>query len=241
MCQPWLFSIPFWIAIALCLRARRGLIFLLPVLLFAVFSGAIYVAPQHMGLLVPLVICVLWITWPELGCRSTQYEKAGRVALVFMVGTQILWSSYALTYDHFHAYSPGLATAQFLKPFVREGATIVVSYIDQPDGQDCDDVAILPYFDHNIFLNQQYPFWWWSYKNRTEDNFLALLPSRPRIVVVEARPKPGEMINMEDAKVGLLIKYGYRLTNEFCGSIPVRLELGLTSCSLIFQRPNWPQ
>jgi hypothetical protein len=235
ICQPWLLSFPFWIAIALWLRSRRSLFYLLPVLFFAIFSGIVYVAFHHMGLLVPLVLCVLWITWPEPRCGFSWYEMIGRAALMFMVGTQILWSGYAITYDHLHAYSPGLATAQFLKPFVQEGATIAVTYLDHPDGQACDNIAILPYFGRNIFVNQQDSFWWWSDKNQTENNYLALLPSRPRIVVVEARPKPGEEINMQDPKVGILIKSGYRLTNKFCGSIPVRLELGLTTCNLIYQ------
>jgi hypothetical protein len=225
---------------ALWLRARRSLFYLLPVLFFAVFSGIVYVAFYHIGLLVPLVLCVLWITWPEPRFGSARYEMIGRAALMFMACTQILWSGYAITYDHFYPYSPGFATAQFLKPYVRDGATIVVTYLDHLDGEDCDDVAILPYFDHNIFINQQNPFWWWSDKDQTENNYLALLPSRPRIVVVQARPIPGEEINMQDAKVDFLIKSGYRLTNEFCGTIPIRLQPGMISCNLIYQRPDSP-
>ena len=41
VCQPWILSIPFWIAIAMCLFARRRFIYLLPVLFFACFSGVV--------------------------------------------------------------------------------------------------------------------------------------------------------------------------------------------------------
>jgi hypothetical protein len=236
ICQPWLLSIPFWIAIALCLRARRSLFYLLPVLFFAVFCGAVYEAFWHGGLLTPLAMCLLWISWREGGRSSRNYEIAGRAALILMAGGQILWSADALVYDHFHAYSPSLATAQFLKPFVREGDTIAVTYLGHLEDQACDDVAILPYFDRNIFANQQYPFWWWGEKNMTEANFLALLPSHPRIVVAEARPIPGQAVDLEDAKVDLLTQSGYHLTNEFCGNMPFRMEVALTTCDLIFQR-----
>jgi hypothetical protein len=46
---------------------------------------------------------------------------------------------------------------------------------------------------------------------------------------------------MQDAKVDFLTKSGYRLTNKFCGTIPVGFKLGLTSCDLIFQRPDSSQ
>jgi hypothetical protein len=243
LCDPWILSIPFWICIALCLRARRSLVYLLPVLFFAAFSGAVYAVYWHFGLPVPLVICLLWITWPERGCESPRHEMYCRTALIVMAGIQILWSAQAIVFDHFNAYSPSIATAQFLQPYVRDGATIAVTYLDrpdsvQPDGGDYDDVAILPYFDHNIFANQQNSFWWWSDKNHTEDSFFALLPSHPRIVVIQARHSPGRTIYMEDEKVDLLLKSGYLFTNQFCGSVPIRLGMGLTFCDLIFQRTD---
>jgi hypothetical protein len=236
MCEPWVLSILFWIVIALCLHGRRKLYFLLPVLLFAVFSGAVYVEFHHMGLLVPLVLCILWITWPEPGYIATRYEMLGLAALMVMAVTQILWSGYAIQFDRFEAYSPGLATAQFLKPFVQNGDIIVVTYLGHPAGLACDNIAILPYFARNIFANQQNSFWWWSDKDHTENRYLEILPSRPRIVVVEARRTAIEEFDMHDAKISVLLNSGYKFTNIFCGSIPVRLELGLTNCNLIFQR-----
>jgi hypothetical protein len=236
ICQPWVLAIPFWIAIALCLRARRGLIYLLPVVLFVAFCGAVHAHLFHMGLLVPLVICILWITWPASGCGRSRSETAGRVALGFMVGVQILWSAYALGYDHFNAYSPAPATAEFLKPFVRNGDTIAVTYLSQVDSQDYEAVAMLPYFDHNIYANQQQPFWWWGNRDSTEDRFYALLPSHPRIVLVHARPKPGQPIDLNDPKAHLLFQSGYRFTNQFCGTIPARLgAFGDPLCFMVFQ------
>jgi hypothetical protein len=59
VCQPPLLSVPFWGVVALWFAARRKLLYLLPVLLFAIFSGAVYFTWWHAGLLIPALICVL--------------------------------------------------------------------------------------------------------------------------------------------------------------------------------------
>ncbi len=236
VCQPWILSILFWLAIGLCLRARRSLFYLLPVLLFACFSGAVYAKFWHAGLLVPLVICLLWITWPAPGCSVSRYETIGRAAMILMAGTQILWSAYALAYDHSRAYSPDLATSQFLKPFVREGVTIAVTCLDLSQGIQAFDVGILPYFDQNIYMNQPDSFWWWRSNNPTEDLFPAALRAQPRIVLVEmSSPHLGQPVNLKAPKVEILTKAGYRLTNVFCGAHPERFQVVVENCHLIFQ------
>lgn len=238
VCQPWILSIPFWVTIALCLYSRRSFFYLLPVLLFCIFSGSVYANFWHVGLLIPLVICLLWITWPP-AYITLRYEKACSIALLVMIATQLLWSAFAIAYDHYHAYSPDLAAAQFLKPLVREGAKIAVTYLDEPYNQSFDAVGILPYFDHNIYINQPSAFWWWSDKNPNEDLFSTALLSHPQIVLVEIRKAHhGLPINLNENKVFIIRNAGYKLTNVFCGTRPERLQLDKTSCHLIFQLPN---
>jgi hypothetical protein len=245
VCQPWPLSILFWIAIAVCFRARQALFYLLPVLCFACFCGVVYANWWHVGLLVPLLLCLLWITWPAPGCTVSRQERIGRAALTLMAATQILWSAYALAYDHSHAYSPDLAAAQFLTPYVQSGASIAVTYLDEPEGnQAYDSVGILPYFDHNIYMNQPQFFWFWNTDNPTEDRFFKALPSRPRIVLVEIR-KPDQdhllTINsrleiLKKQKLEILTKAGYRMTNIFCGIRAERFQLSESSCHEIFQQ-----
>jgi hypothetical protein len=233
LCQPWILSVLFWIAIAMWFFARRSLIYLLPVLIFACFSGAVYLSFWHAGLLVPTLICLLWITWPEqVGSRS-RYEAIGRAAMIFMAGTQLLWSAYALAYDHSHAYSPDLAASKFLQPLVRDGASIAVTDV-------CtvfNAVGILPYFDHNIYMNLPNSFWWWSANDPTAELFTGALRSQPRIVLVElCQPRPGPPLNLNNAKFENLAKAGYRLTNVFCGAHPERFQAIGNNCHLMFQR-----
>jgi hypothetical protein len=238
-CQPWVVSIPFWTAIVLWFHVRHKLYFLLPVVLFAAFSGAVSVAWWHAGLVVPLLIFLLWVTWQTPGTEHRELEMAGRIALVIMIATQILWSGYALFYDHYYAYSPDPAAAKFLSPYVKEGATIAVTYISGPNDKRVrayPAVGILPYFDHNIYANTPYPFWWWSDQDPTEDRFNALLPSHPRIVIVEeTHTKPIARPNLDDPKYVSLLKDGYRFMNVFCGTQPQQLEPEETLCHVVFE------
>jgi hypothetical protein len=246
----WLLSIAFWIAIALCLRSRRSLFYCLPVLFLAAFSGAVHFEWWHVGLLMPLVICLLWITWPAPGSRVSWPEGIGRIALVVIAIVQISWSGYAIRFDHYNAYSPDLATAEFLQPFVRQGATIAVTYLDNPDGGVNPSpgallyrsIGILPYFDHNIFINLPDSFWSWSNQNPTEKMFEQAFPSHPDLVVVEMpTPHPDSHVNALDPKAELLSRDGYRLTHMFCGAMPLGSRLEQRSCHLIFQRSGSPR
>jgi hypothetical protein len=236
LCWPWATAIPFWIAIALMLRARGQSVFLLPLLLFVAFSLSIHCAFWHAGLLFPLAICVLWITWPAPDRPGTRRESIGRIGLVAIAGLQICWSAYALDYDHCHAYSPDLATSEFLRPFVRQGAQIAVTSANDPEGQSYRSVGLLPYFDQKLFVNQTDPFWWWSTHNQTEELFLKSLPAHPALIVVEVRSsRLDQPISPRDPKFELLTNAGYRLTNMFCGATPEGFALMQRSCHLIFQ------
>ena len=243
ICKPWVLSIPFWIAIAVCLHARRGLFYLLAVLFFSIFSGVVHSNFWHSGLLVPLLICLLWITWPGPVYEIPRNERIMRWALIFLVGVQIVWSAYAINYDHYHAYAPSQAAAKFLKPLVRQGATVAVTSINGNIGNNFEAVEILPYFDHNIYVNQPDAFWWWSTSNPTEHLFDVALRSNPRIVIVETtRDHPDDPIDLNYPRIKLLTRNGYRFTNVFCGAMPEPgLVLVAGACHLIFQRSAGPQ
>jgi hypothetical protein len=239
VCQPWLLSIPFWIAIAICLHARRCFFYMIPVLFFAAFCGVVASDWWHYGLIVPLVICLLWITWPALGERATPRETVGRIALIVMAGVQILWSAYALQFDHYNAYSPDLATAEFLRPFVLKGNTIAITDLDDQRAHAAAfySVGVLPYFDHNIFVNQPNSFWSWSNQNSTEDSFKKVLPLHPDVVIVGVYGvSPDDPSIHMHPKIQLIEHAGYKFTHMFCGAMPEGLRLGNNNCDLIYQR-----
>ena len=236
ICDPWILSIPFWIVVLLWFHARRKLVYLLPIGLFLIFAGVVHGSFWHAGLLVPLLIALLWITWPAGQSSPARYERIGQIALIVMTAMQLLWSGSVLLYEHCHPYSPDRAAAKFLAPFVQSGATIAVTYFEDERDNAYPAVGILPYFDHNIFVNQPYSFWWWSDQDPTERRFNTILPSHPRIVVVEfSGLLPVSTVSLDHPKAQLLLSMGYRHVATSCATQPDRLRLGLTLCHVIFE------
>ena len=241
LCQPFGLGILFWVAMGLWFAAKRKLLYLLPALLCAGFCVAVYGSWWHVGLLFPLIVTLLWITWTSQAGKRSRREIAGLAALIAMAGLQIAWSGYALVFDHHRAFSPDAATASYLRPYVQQGAKIVVTYADENTGNAFNTVGILPYFDRNIYTNVKYPFWWWSNRDATEEQFNRLLPTHPRIVMVEAVFKGQvDRIPIDEPKYKTLTQAGYRYTNTFCGTLPERLAPGLTNCHVIFEYPAGP-
>jgi hypothetical protein len=235
VCEPLWLGFTFWVLCVLCLDERHCLIELLPVLCFAMFS-VVYLSFWHAGLIVPLVICLLWISWPTSAPKKLPYETACRVALAAVAVVQILWSVNAIVYDHAHAYSGDRAAAEFLKPYVENGSAIITTYINQEDNHSYNAVGILPYFNQPVFANWQTSFWWASKRNKSDELYESILKSNPPMVLVETRQvTPAIPIDMDDPKIQSLLRSGYRATHVFCGTTPYRMSLGMTCCHLIMQ------
>ena len=192
-CQPAFLSVFFWIVIFSVFVWRRSLLYLLPVLFFAVFSGVVPSSFWHWGLAVPLLVCLLWMTWPSPEPRMLPHEIAGRTALIYMIGVQILWSAYAIHFDHFNAYSADRAAAQFLRPLLGREGKVAVTSIDDHPMPISNATGILPYFNRNIYMNQPEPFYLWSDKNDSDSLFDALLPSHPAVVLAEYPRRQAEL------------------------------------------------
>jgi hypothetical protein len=235
----WLLAAAFWISIAVCFRARKSLLYLLPLLLLAAFSGMVHFDWWHVGLQVPLTICLLWITWPSSEVKVLWGEVAGRTAIVVLASMQILWSAFAICFDHYNAYSPDLAAAAYLRPLIEKHDTIALTYSNNPDCRACRSVGILPYFDSNIYMNEPVPFWWWSTRNPTVEVSSQVLDFHPDLVVVEAgAPDSDTPVNLPAAQVQLLNQAGYELTHSFCGARPMGFRVVDKSCHLIFERES---
>jgi hypothetical protein len=241
ICQPPILSAAFWVIIGLWFAARRKILYLLPALFFAGLSGFAYFTWWHAGLLVPLLICLLWINWPETGAVPIKFGKALRVALGVMIATQILWAGYAYAFDHYRAFSPDRAAAEFLKPYVARNTAIAVTYVrsEKWHGYAYPAVGILPYFDHNIFLNLPYSFWWWSSDDPTEKHFQTMLPTHPRLVLVEVvDPGPIQPIRWSDPVFVSLFRSGYQYRSAFCGNQPQRFESAISICDVFLEYPQ---
>jgi hypothetical protein len=226
----------FWTLVAWKLFRARKLHYLIPPFLFVVFCADVYAWFWHSGMMLPCVIAVLWMTWPPQATSFwtlPRYEQAPLLMLLLIALLQISWAQYAFQFDHAHDYSPGAETAAFLYPHVISHARIVEI------GDDFLSVDSEPYFDGNLFLNQPFPYYWWSTRNPGKVRYQQLLSTHPEIVVLEWRflkenASAGEINSIPLASQ--LLNLGYRNTQKFCGGLvePGRKILEW-DCDLIYQ------
>jgi hypothetical protein len=231
--QPFWLGCAFWALLTWKLFRARKLHYLIPAV-FLVLLSHLYAFFWHSGLMLPCIIAILWMTWPEQLCfrKFPLYEQLPLLMLLLIAAEQISWAEFAFRFDHEHAYGSGAATAAFLKPYVVSKARIVEI------GNDFLSVGVQPYFDHNIFLNQSDAYYWWSTRNLSKFHYRKLLAERPGIVIVEWRfrdyPKAETIAALP--LVQQLTGRGYRNTHSFCGGLvrPGR-EILEWDCDLIYQ------
>jgi hypothetical protein len=232
--HPFWLGCVFWVVLTWKLFETRKLHYLLPAV-FLVVLAHVYAWFWHAGLMLPCVIALLWMTWPgqELRFRKLPlYEQLPVLMLLLIAAVQISWAEFAFQFDHAHDYSPGPATAAFMKPYVVSHASILAI------GNDFLSVAVEPYFDGKVFLNEPYPYYWWSTLNPSKILYKNLLASGPKVVVLEWRFRdyPGSETVAALPLAQQLISLGYRNTHTFCGGVvkPGR-EILEWDCDLIYQ------
>jgi len=246
MWDPMPLSLVGWGILIWGFSRRRALHLLIPAGALVLFSAAVYLSFWHAGLTVPVLIAALWLSWPAPGASLAVAEKAMRVAIALLIATQIGWAVHAAWYDHFHDYSPDKRTAEFLQPYVEAGSQIAVTYVRDRVVRSFHLVGIEPYFRGKIFMNQPYPFWWWSRHDTTEADFPRALSLHPQFVVAEAEvyeaTTAGEAGNLADpevaARVASIESQGYQLERNFCAIKPERFSYRESLCYLVFMRKD---
>jgi hypothetical protein len=155
--------------------------------------------------------------------------------LLLFALVQIAWAEFAFKFDRNHNYASGAETAAFLRPYALAHARILEI------GNDFLSVAIQPYYDRNIFLNQPEAYYWWSVRNPSKLRYEQLLPEHPDVVVLEWRFRD---YPSDDAVAALplamqLNGLGYRNIHKFCGGLvgPGR-EILEWNCDLIYETPR---
>lgn len=241
--EPVLLGVPLWILLWRYFQRRGQAIYLLPAATFALFSTQ-YLQHWHAGLIVPTLIAIFWIAeqapHAESKAASRWERTADIVAVVYVVVLQVAWAGHAIAFDYSHFYSPDRAAADYLAPRIESGDTIAVTYILDNPSLAFYTVGIEPYFHQNIYMNRDYPFWFFSTRDRTESQFFHALQQRPSIVIAEFNrfklpPRFDPSRDLSDPKVALLRGNGYDLTHVFCGEQPYHFGSRSQSCHLIFE------
>jgi hypothetical protein len=232
---PFWLGILFWLLLTWKLFCTRKLHYLLPAI-FLVALSHVYAWFWHSGLMLPCVIALFWMTWPQPFTefrKQPLYEQLPVLMLVFIAVVQISWAEFAFRFDYRHDYGSGRATAAFLKPYEESGAKILAI------GNDFLSVAVQPYFERKVFLNEPYVYYWWSTLNPARERYKELLGQGPEVVVLEWRfrdyPTNAAVAALPLAQQ--IAGRGYSNTHTFCGGLvsPGR-EIREWDCDLIYQR-----
>jgi hypothetical protein len=161
-------------------RTRVLALFILPLLLLGHLLAFVYSSPWHEGILFLLWIFCLWISLQKPRELRAKSEPWVLVALASVLIVQMKWAFVAYSNDYRSPYSAAWAVASYLKYEARPRATLYASGFSS--------IAILPYFDENIFTNYQPryggSFWDWSRSNRLEGDPHRLVLDAPDTIVL---------------------------------------------------------
>jgi hypothetical protein len=244
-CQPgFLSEIPlvnllFWIAFFVTFFNSGRLIYTAPVLFVLGFSAYLYAAFHHCGIAYLAVAGVFWLAWDESFLRRHVVVFA---LFLLMTYEQVVWAFVAEAYDYSHPFSPDIAAATFVKPYVDSGATIAI--VGAPLA--CYSTGLEPYFDHNIYVNQRLAFWWWSSQNDGAANVQSVIARHTDLVLVEyvaTEPFSLDFVrtispDFVSEQLKALSESGYRHTATFCGARPEGFRLSEWICHLVFVRQS---
>jgi hypothetical protein len=230
---PGFLAVFLWVLLLLLFRRAGRTMYLLPVAAFASFSGYHFYF-WHAGLVIPTMIAICWIAWPDL--RPAPWSALAFGTICFLA-LQVCWTLSSVTY---YPYSAAPETARFLAPHIASGESIALTYIRPDIANAYMSVGLAPYFDKPIFTNQPRPFWLWSTKEHTFDQFREALDHNPSLVV--ALFNDSHRFDPEHDQTGpgvdLLHEHGYALGHTFCSEMPRGLGWHDEICYLIFERPR---
>jgi hypothetical protein len=200
------------LAISLWFFWRRKVLalYLLPTFWIIVFSTYIYQAVWHRGTLFIIWIFAIWVGLQQYQEKDKQ-DSSSRLlvlaALVLVCVVQIPWTVGSLRSDFSHAYSGSKAAARYIKAHSLDKGVLWATGFSS--------VAILPYFEENIFDNYHKglkpSFWLWSDSNDMVQDSKAVEGVRPDHVVLS--------IKVPNAEQFMVLYPSYRVREKFPGSL----------------------
>lgn len=209
-------SLVVFLVTAWWMRRRAVLrLYLLPVLLLSALFALKYYNLWHVGILFFLWLAVLWISFDGAGAgetgRTTLLARATVASVALVLAVQVYWCAHSVGYDLRRNYSGGLDAARHIRAEGLDRARLYVS--------GWKAIAILPYFERNIFANHNrgsgVRFWSWSTANVT------MMGARPAVISRIERERPDAVIFASDHidPLHVIEIDGYRLAATFDGNL----------------------
>jgi hypothetical protein len=210
-------------------RKKLTLLYLFPLLLNLILFGVKYRNLWHEGILFFLWIFVLWISFDkERNNNSPTLRRTVTALITIVLATQIYWTAYAVSRDFYHNYSGSRQLAEYIKENDLENKQIFVS--------GWKSIAVLPYFDENIFYNlnngSKLRFWLWSMNNPAPVGYHSevvdsIQREQPDVVIFASdHMEPNTTIKLE----------GYRFVKAFEGNLYWKTGIYEPDSYWIFQK-----
>jgi hypothetical protein len=212
---------------------RQTYVYLLPIVFLTLFCG--YKSElRHAGLVIPTGVTVCWI----LAKKGFSASRPLLTIAVAWLIIQVCWTAVAVAYDYRYPYSPDLATAEYLEPYIAQGGKLAASFLNEPATDAFWTVGLEPYFATPIFADQRYPYWVSSRLNHPESDFVRAVYARPRIVLLEYHgwPRFDPARDLRGDHVDFLNREGYRYSRAFCGAQIAGWSAKVTICHVIFEK-----
>ena len=185
-------------------------LYLLPTFWIIVFATYIYQAVWHRGILFIVWVFAIWVglqQHQEEDKRAPWSRLVVISALAFVCVVQIPWTVGSLRSDFRGAYSGSKAAARYISAHSLDKGVLWATGFSS--------VAILPYFERNIFDNYHKglkpSFWLWSDSNDMVQDSKAVEGVRPDHVVLS--------IKVPNAEQFLVLYPAYRVREKFSGSV----------------------
>ena len=145
--------------------------------------------------------------------KTEEPSKTGKILLVLVsavLAVQVYWSIFAVRYNFYHNYSASYVIAQYIKANNLENKKIFVS--------GWRSIAILPYFEENIFYNHndgaKSRFWLWS----ANENRTSLGADESVIETIENEQPDVVIFASDHIESGLVVEIeGYYFVGAFEG------------------------
>jgi hypothetical protein len=191
-------------------RRRVLALYLLPTFWIIVFATYIYQAVWHRGTLFIVWVFAIWVGLQQhqKGSKQDSWSRLLLLsALVLVCLVQLPWTVGSVRSDFSHAYSGSKAAARYIKAHSLDKGVLW--------GTGFSSVAILPYFENNIFDNYHKglkpSFWLWSDSNDMVQNSKDVEGVRPDHVILS--------IKVPNAEQFMVLYPSYRVREKFPGLI----------------------
>jgi hypothetical protein len=203
-----------------------------------------YVAAYHQGVLFVLWVFAVWLGFERQslgvcrdGARLRPLDKLFPVVAIFVAVLQIGWSVLTIQCDLTGPSCGGRQAAAYIKANHLQTKTIFAA--------NYHSVAILPYFQDNIFANlndgRKPAFWWWSTNNPLIQDKRWPAGNLRKITEDICRRKPDVVIlrrvYIKD-KVEIPRLTGYACVADCAGSFYWKGRSSLTDTFLILRRED---